>query len=55
VLAERKLCTTSSDGSRRDNAPNTAGEAAPGSAVVGKISCLDQRLDDAGLELPVDD
>jgi sugar lactone lactonase YvrE len=55
VLAERKLCTTSSDGSRRDNAPNTAGEAAPGSAVVGKVSCLDQRLDSAGLELPVDD
>jgi sugar lactone lactonase YvrE len=54
VLAERTLCTTSSDGNRRDNAPNAAGEASPGTTVVGKVSCLDQRLDDAGLELPVD-
>ena len=54
VLAGRTLCTTSSDGSRRDNAPNTAGEAIPGTAVVGKVSCLDQRLDSPGLELPVD-
>jgi sugar lactone lactonase YvrE len=54
VLAERKLCTTSSDGNRRDNSPNGSGEAAPGSPVVGKVSCLDQRLDEAGLELPVD-
>ena len=53
VLAERKLCTTSSDLNRRDNFENTAGEAAPGTAVVGKVSCLDQRLDSAGLELPV--
>ena len=54
VLAERKLCTTSSDGNRRDNAPNSAGESSPGSAVLGKVSCLDQRLEDAGLPLPVD-
>ena len=55
VLAERKFCTTSSDLNRRDNFENTAGEAAPGTAVVGKVSCLDQRLDSAGLELPVGD
>ena len=55
VLAERTLCTTSSDLNRRDNVENTAGEAAPGTAVVGKVSCLDQRLDSAGLELPVGD
>ena len=55
VLAKRKLCTTSSDLNRRDNSPNTAGEAAPMTAVVGKVSCLDQRLDERGLELPVDD
>jgi sugar lactone lactonase YvrE len=53
VLAGRTLCTTSSDGNRRDNAPNTAGEASPGSAVVGKVSCLDQRLDSPGEPLPV--
>jgi sugar lactone lactonase YvrE len=54
VLAGRKLCTTSSDLNRRDNFPNTAGEA-NGAAVLGKVSCLDQRLDEAGLDLPVDD
>jgi sugar lactone lactonase YvrE len=55
VLADRKLCTTSSDGSRRDNAPNTEGIANSEPGIVGVVSCLDQRLDDAGLELPVDD
>jgi sugar lactone lactonase YvrE len=54
VIAGRRFCTTSSDGNRRDNSPNTAGEASPGSAVVGKVSCLDQRLETRGLSLPVD-
>jgi sugar lactone lactonase YvrE len=53
VLAGRTFCTTSSDGNRRDNSPNTAGEAAPGSAVVGKVSCLDHRLGSPGEPLPV--
>ena len=53
VLAERRFCTTSSDGGRRDNSPNSAGEAAPGTAVVGKVSCLDHQLHDAGEPLPV--
>jgi sugar lactone lactonase YvrE len=53
VIAGRTLCTTSSDGGRRDNAPNTAGEASPGTAVLGKVSCLDQRVDSDGLPLPV--
>ena len=53
VLAGRRFCTTSSDGNRRDNSPNTAGEASPGSAVVGKVSCLDQTLDTPGEPLPV--
>ena len=53
VIAGRTFCTTSSDGNRRDNAPNTAGEASPGTAVVGKVSCLDQRLDSSGEPLPV--
>jgi sugar lactone lactonase YvrE len=55
VLAKRKLCTTSSDLNRRDNSPNSAGEAAPATAVVGKVSCLDQKLDESGIELPLDD
>lgn len=49
VLAGRTLCTTSSDGARRDNFPNTAGEVSGN----GKISCLDQRLDGPGVPLPV--
>jgi hypothetical protein len=49
VLVGRTLCTTSSDGARRDNFPNTAGEV----AGSGKISCLDQRMDAAGVVLPV--
>ncbi|MDQ1627053.1 MAG: hypothetical protein QOI54_797 [Actinomycetota bacterium] len=46
VLAGGTVCTTSSDGNRRDNSPNSAGESAPGSAVLGKVSCLDQRVSD---------
>lgn len=34
------LCTANSDGNRRDNAPNTAGEVQPTGAVRGKISCV---------------
>jgi hypothetical protein len=52
-LVGRKLCVAQSDSNRRDNVPNTAGEAAPGTAVVGKVSCLDQQLKVAGLPLPV--
>lgn len=49
VLAGRTFCTTNSDGNRRDNSPNTAGE----SAGTGKINCLDQRLLSPGVSLPV--
>jgi sugar lactone lactonase YvrE len=49
VFLGRQFCTTSSDGARRDNFPNTAGEVAGN----GKISCLDQRLDVPGVPLPV--
>jgi sugar lactone lactonase YvrE len=52
-LADRTLCTTSSDGNRRDNSPNSGGELAPGTAFVGKISCADERLQVPGLPLPV--
>jgi sugar lactone lactonase YvrE len=53
-LVGRKLCLTHSDGSRRDNFPNTGGEVGPGEAAVAKISCLDQELRVSGLPLPVD-
>jgi sugar lactone lactonase YvrE len=43
-LADRILCTTSSDGNRRDNSPSSAGEVGPGTGFAGKISCLDARL-----------
>ena len=49
VFLGTRFCTTSSDGARRDNFPNTAGET----AGTGKISCLDQRLDAPGVPLPV--
>jgi sugar lactone lactonase YvrE len=52
-LTGRTLCLTHSDGSRRDNFPNTGGEAAPGTPAVAKISCLDQPLRVPGLPLPV--
>jgi sugar lactone lactonase YvrE len=56
VLAGHAFCTTSSDGNRRDNSPNAAGEVNAGGPVGarGKISCLDQPLRIPGLPLPVD-
>ena len=52
-LSDRTLCTTSSDGNRRDNSPNSAGEVGPGTGFAGKISCLDARPQVGGLPLPV--
>ena len=52
-LADRTLCTTSSDGNRRDNSPNSSGEVGPGTGFAGKISCADERLQIPGLPLPV--
>ena len=48
-LAGRTFCTTQSDGNRRDNSPNSAGEV----RGTGKISCLDERLQVPGEPLPV--
>jgi sugar lactone lactonase YvrE len=48
VLLSRTLCTTSSDGNRRDNFPNSGGEV----TNTGKVSCLDRQLDVPGLGLP---
>jgi sugar lactone lactonase YvrE len=55
-LAGHAFCTTNSDGNRRDNFPNAAGEVNAGGPVGarGKISCLDQALRIPGLQLPVD-
>jgi sugar lactone lactonase YvrE len=50
----RTLCTSNSDGNRRDNVPNTDGEISPsGPKPRGKISCMDQSLNVPGLPLPV--
>jgi streptogramin lyase len=54
VLLERKFCTANSDGNRRDNSPNSAGEVnQAGAGARGKISCMDQPLLVPGMRLPV--
>lgn len=53
VVVGHKFCTANSDGNRRDNFPNTAGEIAPAGPQRGKISCLDQRVTIPGMRLPV--
>lgn len=54
VLSDRKFCTANSDGNRRDNSPNGAGEVNnPAGPDRGKISCMDQRLHSRGVTLPV--
>lgn len=52
-LSERRFCVTQSDGSRRDNFPNGAGEVGPAGPERAKISCLDRPLSSPGLPLPV--
>jgi sugar lactone lactonase YvrE len=54
-LLGKTFCTSNSDGNRRDNSPNNAGEVNQGGPVGarGKISCMDQELEEAGLPLPV--
>ena len=55
VLPGKRFCTANSDGNRRDNSPNSAGEVNQGGAVGarGKISCMDQELEIPGARLPV--
>ena len=53
VLVDKRLCLANSDGSRRDNAPNTGGEVGPGKPEAAKLSCLEGRMPVAGLPLPV--
>ena len=52
-LLGHKFCTANSDGNRRDNVPNTAGEVAPAGPFIGKISCMDQPLKIPGMRLPL--
>ena len=55
-LLGKRLCVAQSDGTRRDNAPNTAGEVNSSNAAEdkrGKISCMDQELHVPGMRLPV--
>jgi sugar lactone lactonase YvrE len=54
VLGGRTFCTANSDGNRRDNSPNSTGEASPAGPARGKISCLDQRLKVPARPLPVE-
>jgi sugar lactone lactonase YvrE len=52
-LLGHKFCTANSDGNRRDNVPNTAGEIKPAGPDVGKISCMDQPLKIPGMRQPI--
>lgn len=52
-LSGRTLCTSNSDGNRRDNSPNTAGEITPVGPNRGKISCMDELTNASGLPLPI--
>lgn len=54
-LNGKTLCIANSDGNRRDNSPNTAGEINSAGPVGarGKISCMHDPLQIAGLPLPV--
>src|SRR5215510_3789048 len=53
-ITGKLFCTSHSDGNRRDNSPNTAGQVSPNGPNIGKISCMDQELIIPGLRLPVE-
>lgn len=53
-LVGNRFCTASSDGNRRDNSPNAAGEVSPTGPNIGKISCMEPELKIPGLRLPID-
>jgi len=52
-VSGRRVCTTSSDGGRRDNAPATLGEVGGPGQNRAKISCTAATLRIPGLALPV--
>ena len=53
VVVGNRVCTSNSDGNRRDNSPNTAGEIGGLGQPRGKIVCLDQRVNVQGVSLPI--
>jgi len=53
MFLDHVLCVTQSDGNRRDNSPNSAGEVGPGTGFLAKVSCLDEPLSVKGAPLPV--
>jgi len=53
TLAGHRLCTSNSDGNRRDNFPSTGGEIGGAGAPRGKISCVDRRVAVPGVRLPI--
>jgi sugar lactone lactonase YvrE len=53
LLLGRVFCITQSDGNRRDNSPNSAGEVGPGTPYAGKLSCLQGLLPVRGAPLPI--
>jgi sugar lactone lactonase YvrE len=53
LLLGRVFCTTQSDGNRRDNSPNSAGEVGPGTGYLAKVSCLQNLLPVRGIPLPI--
>lgn len=53
ALAGHKLCTSNSDGNRRDNFPSTAGDIGGTGQPRGKIVCIDQRVTIEGMPLPI--
>jgi sugar lactone lactonase YvrE len=53
LLLGRVFCVTQSDGNRRDNSPNSAGEVGPGTPYLGKVSCLQGLLPVRGVALPI--
>ncbi len=57
-MTGKLLCTSMSDGDRRDNSPRSAGEinaGAPqnGTNLLGKISCMEPEVTIPGMPLPV--
>ena len=52
-LPGHTFCTANSDGNRRDNSPNSAGDIGGTGQPKGKISCMNERLAIPGLPLPV--
>lgn len=53
VVVNHRFCTSNSDGNRRDNSPNTAGQIGGPGQDRGKISCINERITFDGIALPL--